>query len=103
MDRPPPDPAGELAGLRFLRRLVTVLTAAMIAGVAALVVLLAMRLTAPPPPALPERVRLPEGVTAQAVTFGAGWYAVVTRAGEILVFDADTGALRQRTAIAPAD
>jgi hypothetical protein len=42
---------------------------------------------------------LPDGLTAEAVTFGRGWIAVVTDTEEILILDAETGALRQRVAI----
>lgn len=77
----------------------------MLAGLAVVVWLLATRLpaalgAAPPAlPALPAAVSLPEGAVAEAVTFGRGWVAVVTGGGEILVFDAASGALRQRLAI----
>lgn len=97
-DTPSPEPAN----LRFLRRLVTVLTAVMILGIAAVVGLLVLRLSTPPRPMLPETVALPDGVRAEAVTFGAGWYAVVTDADTILIFDSATGALRQSVEIAPA-
>lgn len=97
-DAPSPEPAN----LRFLRLLVTVLTTVMILGIAAVVGLLILRLSTPPRPTLPDAVTLPEGVRADAVTFGAGWYAVVTDAGTILIFDSATGELRQSVAIAPA-
>ncbi len=97
-DTPSPEPAN----LRFLRRLVTVLTAVMILGIAAVVGLLVLRLSTPPRPMLPETVTLPDGVRAEAVTFGAGWYAVVTDADTILIFDSATGALRQSVEIDPA-
>jgi hypothetical protein len=86
----------EPANLRFLRRLVTVLTAVMIGGLVTVIALLVIRLQAPAPvlPTLPDTIVLPDGMTADAVTFGAGWVAVV--AGDrILVFDARSGALRQ--------
>ena len=75
----------------------------MILGIVALVLLLYTRLpggtTAPVAvPALPEAIVLPEGAVPQAVTAGPGWWAVVTEAGEILIFDA-TGTLRQRLAV----
>ena len=97
-DTPSPEPAN----LRFLRRLVTVLTLVMILGIAAVVGLLVLRLSTPPRPVLPATVKLPDGVRAEAVTFGAGWYAVVTDAHTILIFDSATGALRQSVGIAPA-
>ena len=99
MDDLPPEPQN----LRFLRRLVTVLTATMIVGIVTIIVLMFIRLTAETPaqtaPALPEEITLPEGQTATAVTMGPGWYAVVTDAQEILVFDEASGELRQRVRI----
>lgn len=103
---PPPDPA--LAGtLRFLKILVAALAATMILGLIAIVALLVIRLPGGGPgpaeglPALPAAVKLPEGATPQAVTFGRGWVAVVTTAGQILVYDGATGALRQTVTPAP--
>ncbi|WP_227257928.1 DUF6476 family protein [Kangsaoukella pontilimi] len=81
--------------LVFLRRLVTVLTATMIFGVLTIVVLLVIRLQTPPSPSLPDGLTLPEGVTAEAVTFGRGWIAVVTGDGRILILDRTTGAVLQ--------
>lgn len=95
-------PSPEPANLRFLRLLVTVLTTVMILGIAAVVGLLILRLSTPPRPTLPEAVILPDGVRADAVTFGTGWYAVVTDADTILIFDSATGKLRQSVTIAPA-
>ena len=96
---------GELRGLRALRVLVTLLTVTMIAGIIALVALLYTRLpggaTAPAPPAppvppgLPEAIALPEGAAPQAVTAGPGWWAVVTRSGEVLFYDAEGALLRR--------
>lgn len=93
---------GELRGLRALRVLVTLLTATMIAGIIALVALLYTRLpggaTAPAPavpPGLPEAIALPEGAAPQAVTAGPGWWAVVTRSGEVLFYDAEGALLRR--------
>lgn len=97
------DDPSEPERLRFLRRLVTVLTATMIAGMVMIVVLMFIRLTGETPaqsaPVLPDQIRLPEGRTATAVTTGAGWYAVVTDAQEILIFDRASGELRQRVRI----
>ena len=87
----PPEPAN----LRFLRRLVTVLTATMILGIAAVVVLMALRLQAPSRPLLPDEVSLDPGISAVAFTQGQGWYAVVTSDDRILIYDAQTQALRQ--------
>ncbi|MCB2095749.1 MAG: hypothetical protein H6901_00480 [Rhodobacteraceae bacterium] len=91
---PPPD-------LRFLKALVTVLTGTMIAGLITIVGLLVIRLPdlTPERPALPDGIVLPAGTQAEAVTFGQGWYAVVTGDQEILIFDAETGNLRQTVVI----
>ena len=85
--------APDVAGLRFLRALVTTLTAVMIAGIVTIVVLLVIRLPGPPAP-LPEALRLPGGTTALAFTRGPDWFAVVTGDDRILIYGED-GALRQ--------
>ena len=84
----------EPANLRFLRRLVTVLTIIMIGGVVTVVSLLVIRLNADPAP-LPEQVTLPDGATATAFTVGSDWFGVVTEDDQILIFDQVTGTLRQ--------
>ena len=94
-DNPRPvDPAT----VKFLRVLVTVLTGTMILGLVVLIGLFVIRFSAGAPP-LPEAIELPEGVAATAVTVGDDWYAVVTRDDRILVFDRDTGRLRQSVQI----
>ena len=89
-------PSGLPPELRFLKRLVTVLTAVMILGLVTIVALLVIRLGQPaaPLPALPAAVVLPAGEVAGAVTFGPGFSVVVTQSGRVLVYSAD-GALRQ--------
>ncbi|MBY6091830.1 DUF6476 family protein [Maritimibacter alkaliphilus] len=98
-DNPQQQEMNEPANLRFLRRLVTALTGTMIVGLIILIALIVIRFWSTPPagpalPVLPEAISLPEGATAQAVTFGAGWVAVVTDDQQILVYDATSGALR---------
>lgn len=88
--------------LRFLRRLVTVLTAVMIGGVLLIITLLVIRLN-DKPALLPELVVLPEGVEAKAITMGESWYAIVTQGDEILIYDRLSGKLRQRVAIKPSE
>lgn len=101
-DSHPPEPRG----LRNLRRLVTVLTATLIVGVASIVILLILRLNAVTAPdiELPENIALPAGESATAFTVGDDWIAVVTRDGagfqRIRVLDAATGAERSVTEIA---
>ena len=88
------------ANLAFLRRLVTVLTIIMIGGVVTVVALLVIRLNADPAPLpLPDRITLPDGTTATAFTVGSDWYGVVTDKDEILIFDQVTGTLRQTVTI----
>ena len=84
----------EPANLRFLRRLVTVLTAVMIAGLLVIIALFVTRLNRPAL-ILPETISLPEGVTARAYTQTSDWYAIVTTNDEILIFDRTSGRLRQ--------
>ncbi len=107
MSNTPEDPEilPEPANLRFLRRLVTVLTAVMIAGLVAIVSLIVIRFTAATktPAPLPAEITLPSGATASAFTQGADWYAVVTTDDRILIFDRATQELRQTIEITPAD
>lgn len=94
----PSDPVEEPANLRFLRRLVTVLTAVMIGGLLVVVTLLVIRFSSDRKPdviALPDRITLPDGTSAQAFTMSSNWYAVVTQNDQILIFDRESGALRQ--------
>lgn len=88
------DDLSEPANLRFLRRMVTVLTAVMILGVVVVIGLLVTRLSRNTP-VLPSEIALPNGAKATAFTQAADWYAVVTDKNEILIFDRMTGALRQ--------
>ena len=88
----------EPANLRFLRRLVTLLTVVMIGGLLVVVSLLVIRFSQTGP-VLPDQITLPDGATAQAVTMGNGWYAVVTTDNRILIFDQLTGSMRQTIVI----
>ena len=81
--------------LRFLKTLVTGLTVVMGLGIIALVALLWIRLGQPALPQLPDNIDLPDGTSAQAITFSADWIAVGTDQGEIMVFDR-AGTLRNR-------
>tara|TARA_R110002110_G_scaffold132616_6_gene314383 strand:+ start:2139 stop:2441 length:303 start_codon:yes stop_codon:yes gene_type:complete len=88
----------EPANLRFLRRLVTVLTVVMICGVLVVIGLLVTRLGRDTP-ALPDQIALPGGAAASAFTQGDTWFAVVTDQNEILIFDRLTGKLSQTVSI----
>lgn len=70
------------------------LTAVMIGGVLITFALIVIRLS-DRTPTLPEDITLPNGASAQAVTIGSNWYAVVTDDNRILIFDKTTGKLRQ--------
>lgn len=92
--------------LRQLRLMVLALTATLIGGVIAIVVLLVIRLQAMPAPvALPPEVRLPAGERAQAVTLGPDWVAVVTTDGlgqeRIRLLDRASGVERAKVDITP--
>ena len=94
----PSEPQAEPANLRFLRRLVTTLTAVMICGLLIIIGLFVMRFTAAGP-SLPDSIALPDGVTATAFTVGPGWYAVVTGDSRILIYSRASGELLQNIEI----
>lgn len=74
------------------------LTTVMILGVVVVIGLLVTRLSRDTP-ILPSEITLPDGAQAVAFTQAADWYAVVTDAGEILIFDRMTGALQQTVVV----
>ena len=86
--------------VRYLKTLVTAMTLTTIVGLVVLVGVVVMRFSQTTPdqttaPALPDHISLPDGVTADAVTFGPDWYAIVS-GDEILVFDQGSGDLIKR-------
>lgn len=89
-----PEIQDEPPQLKFLRRLVTTLTVVMIGGLVVVISLLVIRLSADGPN-LPAEITLPDGIKAQAVTFGEGWVAVVTTENQILILDPNSSAVRQ--------
>jgi len=94
-----PLPESEPRNLRFLRLLVTVLTATMIFGLLTIVALFVSFPGGSAPVPLPEAITLPDGSTAAAFTRGPDWYAIVTTDDEILIYDAAKNTLRQRVKI----
>lgn len=84
--------------------MVTVLTATLIFGVLTIITLLVIKITqtGPAPLALPDQITLPQGQTAQAITKGRDWFAVVSHDSEanefIYIFNPD-GTIRQRMEI----
>ncbi len=98
-----PIPEEQPFNLRFLRILVTILTATMILGLLAIVAMLVIRFSNEPDPMrLPNVITLPEDARMIAFTRGPDWFAVVTDDSRILIFDAGTGDLRQSVTVAPA-
>jgi len=81
--------------LTFLKRLVTVLTLTMIAGITILVTLVFIRFQdATPKAAFPSQISLSDGTTPVAFTQTKDWYAIITEENNILIYDR-TGALIQ--------
>lgn len=77
------------------------LTVTLIVGVIVTVAAVVTRMPGRAPAvSLPDQVKLPAGTNATAVTFGPGWYAVVTGDGRILIFDRATGGLKQSVEVA---
>ncbi len=74
----------------------------MIAGFIVLIVFLVTRFPGVPELALPDTVNLPGNVRAVAFTQADDWYAVVTDADQILIFDRADGSLRQTVDIVPS-
>ena len=97
----PEDLPEEPSNLRFLRWLVTGLTAVMVAGLILIIALIVIRFRNSGP-VLPENVALPDGARAIAVTAAEGWYAVVTDDDRILIYDRVTGQIRQHIDVTPA-
>jgi len=85
--------------VKYLRILVTVLTATMVLGFIVIVVLFVIRFSDAFGPELPDVITLPDGAEAVAFTQGADWYAIVTRDDRILIYDRSSGALEHSIAI----
>lgn len=94
-----PEPEALPPSLKLLRLLVILLMVTMIGGFLVIVGLFVTRMPGGGQVALPDRVTLPEGAAAQAVTRGRDWFAIVTEDDRILIYDAATGALRQTVRI----
>lgn len=95
---PNEDEGGTLpANLRFLKTLVTVLTAVMILGVLTIVALLVIRLNAEPAPILivPGDFALPPGVGVVGLSVIDGQSVIVGNDGVIRVYDGASRALLQ--------
>lgn len=101
MNDTPTDQPVDAGTVKYLRILVTVLTVTMVVGFIVIVVLFVIRFSdafgtgTPGGMALPEAITLPDGAQATAFTQGPDWYAIVTRDNRILIYDRETGVLKQ--------
>lgn len=95
MDDDPQMQPVDPAMIKYLRALVTALAATMIIGFIIIVALFVTRFTRNTDLSLPQAITLPDGAGAAAFTQGHDWYAIVTDADEILIYDRATGKLRQ--------
>lgn len=94
-----PQPPVDAGTVKYLRILVTVLSATMILGFIVIVVLFVIRFSDAFGPDLPDVITLPDGSVPVAFTRASDWYAVVTDDNRILIFDLDSGALRQTVTV----
>ena len=94
MNEKNPQEVPEPANLRFLRKLITVLTLTIIG-------LIVMRFTGEVEPPLPAEIALPDGTKVQSFTIGSDWAAVVTQDNQIIVFNRDDYSIRQTIRILP--
>ncbi|PID37251.1 MAG: hypothetical protein CR993_01290 [Rhodobacterales bacterium] len=93
MDDPIPEENAQL--VRYLKTLVTTLTATMIAGFIVLITVIVMRFQQEGTVPLPENVTLPEGAVAIAVTRGPDFLLVVTQDERIFLLNLDGEVTRE--------
>lgn len=74
--------------------MVTGLTATMILGITGIFILMALRLTTPAAPPLPDQIALPAGITATGFTQTPS-YIAITAQDRILIYAPDGTTLRQ--------
>ena len=74
--------------LRFLQRLVTMLTASMIVGILLIVTLLVIKIRSEDLN-FPNNLLLPDGTKPVAFTQTKDWYSVVTEDNDILIYKND--------------
>lgn len=81
--------------MRILQWLVIGLTASLILGVITVVAVVVTRFPQPDTLALPAELQLPEGTKPISMAQGRDWVGIVTEADTILIYDRQSGALRQ--------
>ena len=96
-DQPPNGDFQLPRNLRFLQRLVTLLTVSMIAGILIIAALLAFKLRSENIN-FPQTMILPDGTKPIAFTQTKDWYSVITDTNEILIFK-NNGTLIQSIAV----
>ena len=82
----PFEPEKDVPHLAFLRRLVTVLSFTMIAGMVVLIALFVIRFQDSGID-VPKAITLPDGTRPVAFTQTRSWYAVVSEDDQILIFN----------------
>ena len=88
-DDQPPNADFQLPrNLRFLQRLVTLLTVSMIGGILIIAALLAFKLRSESIN-FPRTLILPDGTKPIAFTQTKDWYSIITEANEILIYKND--------------
>ena len=96
-DDQPPNADFQLPrNLRFLQRLVTLLTVSMIAGILIIAALLAFKLRSESIN-FPQTLILPDGTKPIAFTQTKDWYSVITEADQILIYKNDGTLIRSIT------
>ena len=95
-DQPPNANIQLPQNLRFLQRLVTLLTVSMIVGILTIAALLAFKLRSENIN-FPQTLTLPDGTKPIAFTQTKDWYSIVTEANEILIYKNDGTLIRSIT------
>ena len=96
-DQPPNANIQLPRNLRFLQRLVTLLTVSMILGILTIAALLAFKLRSENTN-FPQTLTLPDGTKPIAFTQTKDWYSIVSETNEILIFK-NNGTLIQTIAV----
>ena len=93
-DDQPPNADFQLPrNLRFLQRLVTLLTLSMIVGILTIAALLAFKLRSENIN-FPQTLTLPDGTKPIAFTQTKDWYSIITEENEILIYKNDGTLIR---------
>ena len=95
-DQPPNANIQLPRNLRFLQRLVTLLTLSMIVGILTIAALLAFKLRSENIN-FPQTLTLPDGTKPIAFTQTKDWYSIITEENEILIYRNDGTLIRTIT------